>query len=67
MSYPDLLYDGDWYVTETQKSQARIHRIEKRFIEKLCGQFAQSVQDCGAPGILCELSGRGLNVSGDCV
>lgn len=49
MSYPDLLYDGDWYVTETQKSQARIHRIEKRFIEKLCGQFAQSVQDCGAP------------------
>jgi ribosomal protein L37AE/L43A len=35
MSYPDLLCDGDWYITETQKVEARIHRIDSRFIEKL--------------------------------
>ena len=40
MSYPDLLIDnGKYYVTETQKTIARIHEIPAWFIEKLFGQF----------------------------
>ena len=38
MSYPDLLWDDGWYVTETQKTEARIHRIDDGFIEKLISQ-----------------------------
>lgn len=37
MSYPDLLWDEGWYVTETQKTEARIHRIDDRFMELACG------------------------------
>ncbi len=36
MSYPDLVEDGgEYYVTETQKSTARVHRIPKDFLEKI--------------------------------
>lgn len=35
MSYPDLLWDDGWYVTETQKVEARIHPIQPAFIERL--------------------------------
>lgn len=35
MSYPDLLWDDGWYVTETQKSEARIHPIDQGFIDTL--------------------------------
>ena len=35
MSYPDLLWDDGWYITETQKVEARIHAIDQRFMEKL--------------------------------
>ena len=40
MSYPDLLWDDGWYITETQKTEARIHRIDDSFIEKLTSQAA---------------------------
>ncbi len=39
MSYPDLLeQDGEFYISETQKTVARIHRIDKSLIE---GMWAQ--------------------------
>lgn len=40
MSYPDLVEDqGNYYITETQKDLARVHKIEKEFLEKLWNQF----------------------------
>jgi hypothetical protein len=40
MSYPDLLEDdGELYITETQKDAARVHHIERGFLETLWGQF----------------------------
>lgn len=44
MSYPDLLWDKGWYITETQKNQARIHCIDARFLDKMCGQFDRRIQ-----------------------
>lgn len=39
VSYPDLIEDsGDYYISETQKEQARIHKIQKGLIEDLWGQ-----------------------------
>ena len=36
MSYPDLVEDdGEYYLTETQKTVARVHHIDKRLIESL--------------------------------
>ncbi len=36
MSYPDLVEDGgEFFMTETQKSIARVHRIDPEFIERL--------------------------------
>ena len=40
MSYPDLIeLDDGLYISETQKSEARIHRIDPVFLERLWGQF----------------------------
>jgi hypothetical protein len=40
MSYPDLVEDaGHYYVTETQKFLARLHRIDKSLVEGLWHQF----------------------------
>lgn len=40
MSYPDLVEDnGKYYITETQKDVARVHEIDKNFLEKLWGQL----------------------------
>ena len=36
ISYPDLLYDDGWYITETQKLVARMHPIDSGFMKKLC-------------------------------
>ena len=36
MSYPDLVEDGgEYYLTETQKTVARVHHIDKKLIESL--------------------------------
>ncbi len=36
MSYPDLVEDGgEFYVTETQKATARVHKIPKDFLERI--------------------------------
>jgi hypothetical protein len=39
MSYPDLVEDGgEYYVTETQKDVARVHRLDKEMLEGLWGK-----------------------------
>lgn len=41
MSYPDLVEDdGEYYITETQKTVARIHHIDKALIESLWSESA---------------------------
>ncbi|MFC5412616.1 LamG-like jellyroll fold domain-containing protein [Larkinella bovis] len=40
MSYPDLIEDqGSYFITETQKDIARVHRIDKGLLDKLWNQF----------------------------
>ncbi|WP_332368570.1 exo-alpha-sialidase [Spirosoma telluris] len=40
MSYPDLVEDkGAYYITETQKDIARVHKIDESLLTKLWGQF----------------------------
>jgi hypothetical protein len=50
MSYPDLVeHDGRYFLTETQKTVARVHEIPAEFFEQLWGQFTR-----------CEVSQDGL-------
>jgi hypothetical protein len=35
ISYPDFIWDGGLYITETQKSIARVHEIPKNLLESL--------------------------------
>lgn len=40
MSYPDLVEEnGEFFVTETQKDIARLHRLDRALLEGLWGQF----------------------------
>jgi Concanavalin A-like lectin/glucanases superfamily/BNR/Asp-box repeat len=39
MSYPDLIEDGGYFLTETQKNIARVHEIDANLIEGLWSQF----------------------------
>ena len=40
MSYPDLVEDnGKYYITETQKDIARVHKIDQELLEGLWNQF----------------------------
>jgi hypothetical protein len=44
MSYPDLIeQDGDYWVTETQKSVARVHKIDRRLLQGLWSQGTSCV------------------------
>jgi hypothetical protein len=41
MSYPDLVEDGgDYYLTETQKNKARVHKVDRTLLEGLWSQSA---------------------------
>ena len=41
MSYPDLVEDGgEYFLTETQKDVARVHKIDRGLLEGLWSQFA---------------------------
>ncbi|UWP83112.1 exo-alpha-sialidase [Dactylosporangium fulvum] len=43
MSYPDLIQDGDgFWLTETQKSVARVHRIEPELLDGLWSQHVRA-------------------------
>ena len=48
MSYPDLIeQDGRYWITETQKTEARVHEIDKGLLEGLWsqGKVKEEVQD----------------------
>lgn len=54
MSYPDLIeQDGRYWVTETQKTVARVHEIDKTLLEGLWGQG--QAKDVARDGLLVEL------------
>ncbi len=54
MSYPDLIEDqGKLFISETNKTQGRIHQIKQEFLDKLWSQFTiNKVED---KGLLLEL------------
>jgi len=57
MSYPDFIeQDGRYYITETQKSTARVHEIDPSLLRGLWGQF----DACGVSreGLLLDVAGR---------
>jgi hypothetical protein len=39
MSYPDLIEDGGYFLTETQKNIARVHPVDSKLIDGLWSQF----------------------------
>ncbi|MFB3829082.1 MAG: exo-alpha-sialidase [Bryobacteraceae bacterium] len=52
ISYPDFIEDGGcYYVTETQKTIARVHEIDRTLLEGLWGQFENRTR---AGGVLIE-------------
>lgn len=52
MSYPDMVEDkGEYYLTETQKEVARVHKIPKDFIESLWETSKESNEWDNKPGI----------------
>ncbi|MDO9542753.1 MAG: sialidase family protein, partial [Kiritimatiellia bacterium] len=58
MSYPDLVEDGgEYYLTETQKYIARVHKVEKRLLDGLFGQFENRTVD--REGLILELPADG--------
>lgn len=58
MSYPDLLEeDGKVYVTETNKDRARVHELDRAFLEALWGQHAR--REVAREGLLLELPVEG--------
>lgn len=46
ISHPDLIWDDDLHITETQKSIARVHRIPD---ELLCSLWEEAGPERGAP------------------
>ncbi len=55
MSYPDFIEDGGrYFITETQKSVARVHEIDKNLLEGLWNQFDN--RDIAGDGIVLELA-----------
>ncbi|MBN1933201.1 MAG: exo-alpha-sialidase [Anaerolineae bacterium] len=56
ISYPDLIEEnGQYWITETQKSQARIHEIDAALLEGLWGQFAEQSVAPAAEGLILSL------------
>jgi hypothetical protein len=62
ISYPDFVEEGDGrvYVTETQKTVARVHEVDRRLLEGMWGQFGAGGMT--RDGLALELKGWiGLN------
>jgi hypothetical protein len=56
MSYPDLVEDGgNYYLTETQKDVARVHKIDPKLLEGLWNQF--DAKGVAREGQVLDLSG----------
>jgi hypothetical protein len=62
MSYPDLVeQDGRYWVTETQKSVARIHELDRQLLESTWAQLEDELPDAPvADGCVAELSQEDL-------
>lgn len=59
ISYPDFIEDGGkFYVTETQKSIARVHEIDNRLLDGVWGQFER--KDVAREGLALDLRGEAL-------
>lgn len=57
MSYPDLIEEGGrYFVTETQKTVARVHEVPAAFFETLWAQF--DLRTVSARGLALELQGK---------
>lgn len=62
MSYPDLVEEnGDFFVTETQKHTARLHKIERTFIDKIFSY--EEVNTTALGGVALDLASVGKNPS----
>ncbi len=56
MSYPDLVEDGgDYYVTETEKHIARVHKLDPKMLEGLWNQAG--AKQVARNGLVVDLSG----------
>jgi hypothetical protein len=56
MSYPDLVEEnGEYFVTETQKDIARVHKIDTGFLELLWQQF--DLKEVAQKGLVLSLNG----------
>jgi len=61
ISYPDLVEDGgEYYLTETQKNIARVHKLDKRLVEVLVGQFENNT--VARDGLILELPAPGSDM-----
>jgi hypothetical protein len=51
MSYPDLIEDdGEFFLTETQKTIARVHPVDRALLEGLWDQFENKTVAASGPG-----------------
>jgi hypothetical protein len=58
MSYPDFIEtDGRYFITETQKSVARIHELDRTLLEAMWGQFER--KEVVRTGLAAESAGSG--------
>ncbi|MGH2561578.1 MAG: LamG-like jellyroll fold domain-containing protein [Thermomicrobiales bacterium] len=58
MSYPDFIeQDGRYWITETQKTVARVHEIDPSFLDGLWGQAEN--REVARDGLTLELTGDG--------
>ena len=58
MSYPDLIEeDGEVWITETQKDQARVHLVKPALLQALWNE--KPATDIVRDGLVLELSGTG--------
>lgn len=57
MSYPDLVEDGGFYVTETQKEIARVHEVDPGLLAGLWSQFEDTT--VATDGLVLELPAAG--------
>lgn len=60
ISYPDFVEEkGDLYVTETQKTRARIHKIDRKFLTSLWDQF--DIKEEAKNGLVLKLNEKELS------
>jgi hypothetical protein len=63
MSYPDLVEEGGaYYLTETQKDKARVHKLDAGLLEDLWGQLSRG--KVAAQGLVLSLPEAGRSMPG---